>query len=300
MLVHNGTKLLSLLPMAHSTNPLPHFPLLISLPFHTPSLPTSFSKRIPTFPFCNFFKGHWSTTPTANPCMMTPAWEMPKEQEGQHGNHQLLEMGPSRLRFASDQPSLVSGNKRDNMGIINSWKWVPQDCVSHQINPTWFLGWMRNMNVGFVRDSLNENFLVSFLCILRVVDAGAKKWQPKQDTRGDQDGLKGTYRVDVDIPANEWASISDFYDVLVFSGILINFQKKVLSSFYRAGEPILPPLDMSDKFKVVLENMSRCPSSNLVGIILWGQDCMHWCLPGVPDTWVDILSKLIHVGLEIR
>ncbi|CAN6686171.1 unnamed protein product [Malus baccata var. baccata] len=266
MLVHNGTKLLSLLPMAHSTNPLPHFPLLISLPFHTPSLPTSFSKRIPTFPFCNFFKGHWSTTPTANPYL--------------HGKC---------LR-----------NKRDDMGIINSWKWVPQDCVSHQINPTWFLGWMRNMNVGFVRDSLNENFLVSFLCILRVVDAGAKKWQPKQDTRGDQDGLKGTYRVDVDIPANEWASISDFYDVLVFSGILINFQKKVLSSFYRAGEPILPPLDMSDKFKVVLENMSRCPSSNLVGIILWGQDCMHWCLPGVPDTWVDILSNLIHVGLEIR
>lgn len=26
---------------------------------------------------------------------------------------------------------------------------------------------------------------------------------------------------------------------------------------------------------------------------VWGQDCMHWCLPGVPDTWVDILAQLI-------
>lgn len=32
-------------------------------------------------------------------------------------------------------------------------------------------------------------------------------------------------------------------------------------------------------------------------VAIWGQDCMHWCLPGVPDTWVDILSQLIHDGL---
>lgn len=28
-------------------------------------------------------------------------------------------------------------------------------------------------------------------------------------------------------------------------------------------------------------------------VAIWGQDCMHWCLPGVPDTWVDILAELI-------
>lgn len=31
---------------------------------------------------------------------------------------------------------------------------------------------------------------------------------------------------------------------------------------------------------------------------IWGQDCMHWCLPGVPDTWVDILSELIRIRSE--
>ena len=28
-------------------------------------------------------------------------------------------------------------------------------------------------------------------------------------------------------------------------------------------------------------------------VAVWGQDCMHWCLPGVPDTWVDILAARI-------
>lgn len=32
----------------------------------------------------------------------------------------------------------------------------------------------------------------------------------------------------------------------------------------------------------------------------WGQDCMHWCLPGVPDTWVDILSEEIRYRLDRR
>ncbi|KAL5845925.1 hypothetical protein ACOSQ3_009449 [Xanthoceras sorbifolium] len=33
-------------------------------------------------------------------------------------------------------------------------------------------------------------------------------------------------------------------------------------------------------------------------VAIWGQDCMHWCIPGVPDTWVDILSELIRRSLE--
>ena len=33
-------------------------------------------------------------------------------------------------------------------------------------------------------------------------------------------------------------------------------------------------------------------------VAIWGQDCLHWCLPGVPDTWVDILSELIRNGVE--
>ncbi|RLM80226.1 protein trichome birefringence-like 12 [Panicum miliaceum] len=28
-------------------------------------------------------------------------------------------------------------------------------------------------------------------------------------------------------------------------------------------------------------------------VAVYGQDCMHWCVPGVPDTWVDILAAQI-------
>ncbi|GMJ03617.1 TRICHOME BIREFRINGENCE-LIKE 12 [Hibiscus trionum] len=317
-------------------------------------------------------------------------------------------------------------NKRGNMGFINSWKWVPRDCELERIDPWRFLGLMRNKNVGFVGDSLNENFLVSFLCVLRVADHGAEKWKkkgawrgayfpmfnvtvayhravllakykwiPTQSTDSNQEGVKGIYRVDVDIPADEWTGIADFYDVLVFNTGhwwgYDKFPKVTPLVFYGHGEPISHPLGLLDGYRVVLENMvhyiqkevpkntlkfwrlqsprhfyggewnqnGSClfdrpleenqldlwfdPSNNGVNkearrlnnlikealrgtdirlldlthlsefradahpaiwlgkkdaVSIWGQDCMHWCLPGVPDTWVDILVQLIRNSLE--
>lgn len=312
------------------------------------------------------------------------------------------------------------------MPRINYWKWVPEKCELPRIDPVGFMGMMRNKRIGFVGDSLNENFLVSLLCILRVADVGAKKWkkkgawrgayfpkfnitvayhravllakyewQSKQSKLSEQDGVKGIYRVDVDIPARDWADITDFYDVLIFNtGHWWGYDKFPKESplvFFKAGRQILPAPGMSDGLKIVLENMvayiqkkiskktlklwrlqsprhfhggdwnqnGSClfdepleepqldlwfdPSNNgvnkeardinrLIGeslqgtdiqlldlthlsefradahpaiwlgkkdaVAVWGQDCMHWCLPGVPDTWVDILSQLIHYGLE--
>ncbi|BAT73872.1 hypothetical protein VIGAN_01142200 [Vigna angularis var. angularis] len=317
-------------------------------------------------------------------------------------------------------------NERQNMSFINSWKWVPRNCHLNRIDPFRFLGRMRNRNIGFIGDSLNENFLASFLCTLRVADEGAKKWkkkgawrgayfpkfnvtvayhravllsryqwQPKQAKGGMQDGSEGFYRVDVDVPADDWAKIAGFYDVLVFNtGHWWNndkFPEEKPLVFYQAGQAIVPPLRMLDGLKVVLANMityiqkefprntlkfwrlqsprhfyggdwnqnGSClfnrpleeneldswfePRNNGVNrearllnyvieealqgtdihlldlthlsefradahpaiwlgrkdaVAVWGQDCMHWCLPGVPDTWVDILSQLINDGLE--
>lgn len=124
------------------------------------SSPTPHSKRIPPLPStCNFFKGHWVQDP----------------------NH--IPMYDETCPFHRNAWNCLR-NKRDDMGVINSWKWVPQDCVLPRIDPVRFLGLMRNRNIGFVGDSLNENFLVSFLCILRVADVGAKKWKRKGAWRG--------------------------------------------------------------------------------------------------------------------
>ncbi|KAL0422466.1 UNVERIFIED_CONTAM: protein trichome birefringence-like 12 [Sesamum latifolium] len=274
-------------------------------------------------------------------------------------------------------------NQRENMGRINSWKWVPESCDLNRVDPAGFLNLMRNKNIGFVGDSLNENFLVSFLCILRVADAGAKKWkrkgawrgayfpkfnvtvgyhravllakyewQTKQPELAGQNGVKGIYRVDVDIPADDWANIADFYSVLVFNTGhwwgYDKFPKETPLVFFKGGRPIHPPLEMSDGLKVVVQNMvahiekvfpKRYSSSGgyshqgtfmvasgirtevacLISLLkkfradahpatwlgkkdavaVWGQDCMHWCLPGVPDTWVDILTQLITYNLEM-
>lgn len=309
------------------------------------------------------------------------------------------------------------------MGSINSWKWVPENCSLTRIDPFEFLGMMRNKNIGFVGDSLNENFLVSFLCILRTADSGAKKWKKMGAWRGayfpnfnvtiayhravllakyqwqanqsNEDGIKGIYRVDVDTPADEWTQITKFYDILVFNTGHWwgphKFPKETPLVFYQGGQPIVPAIEFMDGLKLVLKSMisyiekevpsttfkfwrlqsprhffggewnqnGSClfdepleepqldlwfdPSNNGVNkeerelnqvieeavqgsnfqtldlthlseyradahpaiwlgkkdaVAIWGQDCMHWCLPGVPDTWVDILSELIRHNFQ--
>ncbi|KAK9094339.1 hypothetical protein Scep_025808 [Stephania cephalantha] len=108
---------------------------------------------------------------------------------------------------------------------------------------------MKDKSIGFVGDSLNEKFLVSFLCILRLANSDAKKykkkgawrggyfpkfnvtvcyhramllakyeWQPAKDANlSNKDGLKGIYRVDVDLPALDWVEATNFYNTLVFN-----------------------------------------------------------------------------------
>ncbi|XP_076894793.1 protein trichome birefringence-like 12 [Bidens hawaiensis] len=361
------------------------------LPYPKPSSPTP--------PPCNLFTGKWVFDPTRR----KPIYD-------------------DTCPFHRNAWNCLK-NQRDNMGVINSWKWVPNDCELNEIDPLEFMGVMRGKRIGFVGDSLNENFVVSLLCLLRVADAGAKKWkrkgawrgayfpnfdvtvgyhravllakyewQPKQST--EEDGVKGVHRVDVDIPAKDWADINGFYDVLVFNTGhwwgYDKFPKETPLAFYEGGKPIVPAPDMLDGLQIVLKNMAAyidkefpttlkfwrlqsprhfhggdwnqngsClfdkplenselnlwfdPSNNGVNkearvlnefivkalkgtdievldlthlsefradahpatwlgkkdaVAVWGQDCMHWCLPGVPDTWVNILWQLVRYRIK--
>ncbi|GJZ64077.1 DNA helicase [Tanacetum coccineum] len=51
------------------------------------------------------------------------------------------------------------------MDQVNSWKWVLEKCELDEIDPFEFMSVMKVNNVGFVRDSLNENFVLKKLLI---------------------------------------------------------------------------------------------------------------------------------------
>ncbi|MCO5587109.1 hypothetical protein L7F22_041056 [Adiantum nelumboides] len=210
-------------------------------------------------------------------------------------------------------------------------------------------------------------------------------------------GYQRGYQVNVDVPACDWINVTEFYDVIVFNtGHWWGFDKFPLDSpllFFKDGKPIIPPLNLRNGLRVVLQHMvefterrypsevlkiwrtqsprhfeggdwnqnGSCVTSRLLqdsqieqwfglgkgGVnrearevnaiivqalkgsrfqllnvtylsefrkdahpaiwlgqknahVVWGQDCMHWCLPGLPDTWVDILLAMVLQNLNTK
>lgn len=135
--------------------------LLLLLVYSTIFLRRPITSNLASPPPCDLFSGRWVFDPE----------ELPKP------------MYDETCPFHRNAWNCLR-NKRENMGDINSWRWVPDGCGLSRIDPTRFLERMRNRNIGFVGDSLNENFVVSFLCILRVADPSAVKWKKKKAWRG--------------------------------------------------------------------------------------------------------------------
>ncbi|KAI3906167.1 hypothetical protein MKW92_044376 [Papaver armeniacum] len=286
-------------------------------------------------------------------------------------------------------------------GKINSWKWVPENCGDSfdRMNPLEFLEFMKDKSIGGFGEGISKfNVTVAYH---RAVLLANYEFQPiPQLEQSKYPGLKGVYRVDVDVPSDKWADVTKFYDVLVFNtGHWTSvdslwwgydkFQKRLLCLFI-GWKTDSSSLGIQSGLKVVLESMvsyiqrevplttlkfwrlqsprhfyggdwnqnGSClfdspfeesqldiwfsPSNDGVNkevrqvnsliedalqgsdiqllplthlsefradahpaiwlgkkdaVAVWGQDCMHWCLPGLPDTWVDILSALIHYNL---
>ncbi|KAF7077299.1 hypothetical protein CFC21_081866 [Triticum aestivum] len=316
---------------------------------------------------------------------------------------------------------------RNGRPPVAALSWAPSRCgsgaVVPRVDPAAFLAAARGRRIGFVGDSLSENMAIALLCALWSGDPGVRQWkrrgawqgghfpredvvvgyhravllakytwQPIENSEPRKDGIKGTYKVDVDIPADDWINITKFYDVLIFNTGhwwgSYKFPKETPLVFYRGGKPIEPPLSIFDGLKIALKSMGSyikrevpsktlklwrtqsprhfdggdwnhngsCVSNRLLqqneldswfdprfgGVnkdarlvnsllqealvetdiqllnltymsefradahpavwlekkdeaVVWGQDCMHWCLPGVPDTWVDILAaRILH------
>ncbi|GLJ30182.1 hypothetical protein SUGI_0596980 [Cryptomeria japonica] len=232
----------------------------------------------------------------------------------------------------------------------------------------------------------------------RAVLLARYEWQPvSAKIHSVKPGVKGINRVDVDIPADDWINVTNYYDIFIFNTGhwwgSDKFPKEKPLVFYREGNLISPSLSIRDGLNIVLQSMGSyiertvpkdrlkiwrtqsprhfdggewnqngsCTFDSLLeenkleywfepkngginrearevnaiikhalqgtsinlldlthlsefradahpaiwlgkkdAVAIWGQDCMHWCLPGLPDTWVDVLSAVILEHLSAR
>ncbi|XP_022990908.1 protein trichome birefringence-like 13 [Cucurbita maxima] len=186
-----------------------------------------------------------------------------------------------------------AANKSNAPQIIN-WHWKPKQCDLPHFDPVSFLEKFRNINIGFVGDSLNRNMFVSLFCSLKRVPGEVKKWRPAGADRGfsflkynltityhrtnilaryaswsanadggelESLGYKEGYRVDVDIPESSWIEAPNFHDILVFNTghwwwAPSKFDPvKSPMLFFEMGQPIIPPVPPDVGLDKVLQHM---------------------------------------------
>ncbi|XP_072976281.1 protein trichome birefringence-like 12 isoform X3 [Typha angustifolia] len=284
-------------PYSHLRHCLPASPSPMA---HHPLLKPSSLRRwlsVLTLGLILFYTVSFLLLPSGKTRTLIPALSPPCDPTTGRWSRDLR--NPNRSLYDSSCPFQRNAwnclrNGRDHMEEINSWVWVPDRCGGDplpRIDPGVFLEAMRGRRIGFVGDSLNENFFVALLCTLRSADGGARKWKRKGAWRGGyfpkfdvivgyhravllakytwqpvehsthlaEDGIKGIYKVDVDIAADDWANVTKFYDVLVFNTGHWwgpdKFPKETPLVFYSEGRPIKPPLGIFDGLKVVLRSM---------------------------------------------
>lgn len=138
-------------------------PTVLLILLYSTFLPLSplkqFLPSLPISPPCNLFNGTWVPDPARKP------------------------LYDDTCPFHRNSWNCLR-NKRANMDRINSWKWAPNSCDLGRVDPGRFLGLMRGRRIGFVGDSLSENFVVAFVCVLRGADDGARKWKKMRAWRG--------------------------------------------------------------------------------------------------------------------
>ncbi|KAK9121683.1 hypothetical protein Syun_019300 [Stephania yunnanensis] len=105
-----------------------------------------------------------------------------------------------------------------------------------------------------------------------------KVLKPAKDVNlSNKDGLKGIYHADVDVPAlDSW--FDPFIDGVNKEARQVNHL--IMDALRWAYIQLLDITHMS-KFRVDAHPTIRLGKKDAVAI--WAQDCMHWCLPSLPN-----------------
>ncbi|PPD83628.1 hypothetical protein GOBAR_DD19438 [Gossypium barbadense] len=228
---------------------------------------------------------------------------------------------PGSCSFVDHQFSCFAHGRRD-IGYLK-WKWKPKGCTLPRLNGGHMLEILRGKRLVFVGDSLNRNMWESLLCILKSAAKNPKtvhevpggryfRGEPSSSIifnvghpwgysathfSGGQWNSGGVCDSEMEPIRNETLLRPYMPMMAVLESVLEGMKTHVtylnitrLTDFRKDGHPSI----YRRYHKHGITEKERTESVKY-------QDCSHWCLPGVPDTWNELLySELLVKQYKMR
>ncbi|KAL6125501.1 hypothetical protein ACLB2K_073558 [Fragaria x ananassa] len=211
------------------------------------------------------------------------------------------------------------------------WRWKPNRCSIPRFDALKFLGKMRRKRIMLMGDSIMRNQWESLVCLVQGVVPTARKrvtyngpsmafhamdfevsieftWAPLLVELNKGAANKRILHLDlIEENAKYWRGV----DVLVFDSAHWWTHSDKTSSHQHVPEPLLVLQGVLRKmsFPVYLQDITTISAFRRDGhpsvyrramgqeekqhLREYSSDCSHWCLPGVPDIWNEMLSALL-------
>ncbi|AQK38505.1 Protein ESKIMO 1 [Zea mays] len=202
--------------------------------------------------------------------------------------------------FLTKQVSCLANGRPDDMWQY--WRWQPNECSLPTFDARRFMEAMRGKRLMFVGDSLNRNQWESLVCLVQsILSKGRKKivkrgsfntfYAKDPQNWGNPDGIKCVRET---LPYQNYSQHLDLYHDMRLYDLVVN----VASSMEKVPVTVINITRMSDYRKDAHTSLYTIRQGKLLTPKQKADpekfaDCIHWCLPGVPDVWNQILYTRI-------